>query len=252
MFSLKLLTTFTLFTLTFPISIAENPAVLEQATINPAAEVVSVKVEPQQFKVSAYVEETKLSRESYTATTIEEVHAIEAEREAQRVAEERARLQEEAKQRVSSVAGWVAISQENPTCSGNFCWPLTSFTYDPENNGFHTASRPNHDGFDMLAPGGTPIYAVTGGTVIVSTESYSAYGAAIVIQSVVDGQTVTMTYGHMTYGTRQVEVGDTVSAGQVIGGVGSTGRSTANHLHLEIRLNNALVDPQPWLVAHAG
>ncbi|MBN9168540.1 MAG: M23 family metallopeptidase, partial [Microbacterium sp.] len=59
-------------------------------------------------------------------------------------------------------------------------------------------------------------------------------------------------YGHMTYGSRVVQAGQTVAAGQVIGLVGSTGRSTANHLHFEVMLNGTHVDPLAWLLTNVG
>ncbi|RWZ64763.1 M23 family metallopeptidase [Labedella populi] len=109
-----------------------------------------------------------------------------------------------------------------------------------------------HNGVDMLCPGGTAIGAIADGTVRISTESYFGYGVAVVIDHVINGQTVSTLYAHMTYGTRAVQVGQKVSAGQIIGQVGSTGRSTANHLHLEVKINGSLVDPMAWLRANGA
>jgi murein DD-endopeptidase MepM/ murein hydrolase activator NlpD len=72
------------------------------------------------------------------------------------------------------------------------------------------------------------------------------------IDSVIGGKSVATTYGHMTYGSRQVQAGETVAAGQLIGFVGSTGRSTANHLHFEVWVNGSLYEPYGWLAANAG
>ena len=135
--------------------------------------------------------------------------------------------------------------------SGEVRWPVTNFTYASYNL-FRPANRPNHNGFDMVAPAGTPIFAAAAGVVRISQESYAGYGVAVVIDSVVGGQKVSTLYGHMTYGTRQVVAGQSVSAGQLIGAVGSTGSSTANHLHFEVTINGGLVDPLAWLQTNAG
>jgi hypothetical protein len=57
------------------------------------------------------------------------------------------------------------------------------------------------------------------------------------------GQAVDTLYGHMTYGSRQVSAGQYVEAGQMIGLVGSTGSSTACHVHFEVHINGGVVDP---------
>jgi murein DD-endopeptidase MepM/ murein hydrolase activator NlpD len=135
--------------------------------------------------------------------------------------------------------------------SGEVRWPVTNFTYASYNL-FRPPNRPNHNGFDMVAPAGQPIFAAAAGVVRISQESYAGYGVAVTIDSVVGGQQVSTLYGHMTYGSRQVVSGQTVSAGQLIGAVGSTGSSTANHLHFEVRINGSLVDPLAWLQSNAG
>jgi murein DD-endopeptidase MepM/ murein hydrolase activator NlpD len=56
----------------------------------------------------------------------------------------------------------------------------------------------------------------------------------------------------MQTGSRQVAAGQTVTAGQLVGLVGSTGRSTANHLHFEVYLDGTAVDSLAWLEANAG
>jgi LysM repeat protein len=89
-----------------------------------------------------------------------------------------------------------------------------------------------YNGVDYGAPAGTPIYAAAAGEVIVSKSSgyNGGYGLYVVIKHPNGTQTL---YAHNT--RNAVAVGETVSAGQVIGYVGSTGRSTGNHLHFEVR-----------------
>ena len=86
----------------------------------------------------------------------------------------------------------------------------------------------------------------------VSQESYGGYGVAVSIDHALGGQSVNTLYGHMTYGSRQVEAGQAVQAGQMIGVVGSTGSSTACHVHFEVHINGGVVDPWAWLQANAG
>lgn len=225
-----------------------------QETKIPTSYEESVK-NSQSLVVSSKVVNTPLERGSFSATTPEEIAAKKAaEAEAARqakIAEEMKRLEEERK----SFRSMVAFASSNiADCAGagHICWPLRSFTYSQENNGFQTANRPNHNGFDMLTDAMNPITAVYDGKVIVSSESYGGYGVGVVVESYIDGKKVLFTYGHMTYGTRAVQVGDTVTSGQLLGLVGSTGRSTANHLHLEISINGSLTDPHIWLVQNAN
>ncbi|UUT35018.1 M23 family metallopeptidase [Microbacterium elymi] len=128
--------------------------------------------------------------------------------------------------------------------SGAIRWPLAKINHIGEGFG---ARGGEHQGVDLLTNGGTPIFAATSGTVNVSSEGYYGYGVAVTIDTVINGTKVTTLYGHMRYGSRQVVHGQKVSVGQVIGLVGSTGRSTANHLHFEVMLNGSHVDPLAWL-----
>lgn len=107
-----------------------------------------------------------------------------------------------------------------------------------------------HTGVDFSCAAGTAIYAVKSGTVVISTAlrnsrgAYKSYGEYVVI----DHHDGTMTlYAHMYSGSRMVSPGQSVSQGQQIGKVGSTGNSTGNHLHFEVRINGKPVNPTPYL-----
>lgn len=98
-----------------------------------------------------------------------------------------------------------------------------------------------HRGLDIAAPKGTPIKAAAAGTVV--TSGYSGtYGYMIRISH---GNGVETVYAHCSQ--LNVSQGQTVSQGQVIGKVGSTGRSTGPHLHLEVRVNGVLYNPQNYV-----
>lgn len=101
----------------------------------------------------------------------------------------------------------------------------------------------SHKGIDIGAPKGTAIKAAAAGTVTVSSYGYNGgYGNYVIVNHSNGVQTV---YGHCT--ALKVKVGEKVSQGQVIATVGSTGRSTGNHLHLEIRVNGVAQNPQNYL-----
>ncbi len=108
-----------------------------------------------------------------------------------------------------------------------------------------------HNGVDLTPGEGAEIHAVAAGTVRIATESGGDYGVTVLIDHIIDGQLVSTRYGHMQYGSLQVKVGDRVTAGQVIGRVGQTGKATGPHLHLEVLLGGTTrIDPMPWLAEH--
>lgn len=104
-----------------------------------------------------------------------------------------------------------------------------------------------HSGIDITAPYGTPIYAAESGTVILASWYYG-YGNCVMIQHANGMVTV---YGHASY--LHVYVGQQVTMGEVIADVGSTGQSTGNHCHFEVRLNGqngTRVNPINYLPWH--
>lgn len=182
----------------------------------------------------------ELTRESYSATTSDEI----AKKKAAEAAAERARL---SAQTATTTSYNIDLNMVAPG-SGAVRWPLTSYTLTDT----YGTRGGAHRGIDLVAPAGTPIYAAAAGVVKVSSEAYYDYGVAITIDHVINGQVVNTLYAHQSYGCRKVVAGQTVQVGQVIGCVGSTGRSTANHLHFEVYMNGGNVDPLAWLNANAG
>ncbi|WP_396643400.1 M23 family metallopeptidase [Microbacterium sp.] len=188
----------------------------------------------QTLIVASDVGDGTLARGSYSATTPEEI----AKKKAAEAAAARAKA--------AASGGSVTVDLSSiPAGSGAIGWPLRNISNISDRFGARGGS---HKGVDMLAPAMSPVYASADGVVSQSTEGGSGgYGAYVRIEHVIDGVRVSTLYAHLSYGTREVEAGQTVSRGQVIGGVGRTGYATANHVHFEVFVNNAKVDPMPWL-----
>ncbi len=104
-----------------------------------------------------------------------------------------------------------------------------------------------HKGLDMVAPIGTPIYAAGAGTVvdIEYNNTGSGYGNSVIIDHGVNG--LSSRYAHMS--VIHVKKGQVVSRGEQIGEVGNTGLSTGPHLHFEIMINRAAVNPLRYMLA---
>jgi murein DD-endopeptidase MepM/ murein hydrolase activator NlpD len=127
--------------------------------------------------------------------------------------------------------------------TGSFQWPATSrVVTSPFGTRIHPIFQTEkyHAGIDIGAAEGSPIYAADSGTVQIATYS-SSYGNYVVINH---GNGYTTLYAHQS--ALAVSAGDSVSKGQVIGYVGSTGWVTAAHLHFEMTLNGARVDPESY------
>lgn len=121
---------------------------------------------------------------------------------------------------------------------GTLQWPLPGHTYISCHFGEVDAfGNAGHRGTDIPAPEGTPILAAHSGTVLVSGWNDS-YGNQVLLDN---GAGLSTRYAHMT--KTAVTAGETVTAGQVIGYVGSTGDSTGNHLHFEVMQNGARCNP---------
>jgi len=101
--------------------------------------------------------------------------------------------------------------------------------------------RRKHDGVDLAAPIGTPVHATADG--VVSRASwFGGYGLCVQIEH---GGKLETRYGHMS--RLNVADGQVVHKGDVIGFVGSTGRSTGPHLHYEVRVDGTAVNPLPYM-----
>ncbi len=99
-----------------------------------------------------------------------------------------------------------------------------------------------HKGIDISAPAGTPVYAAESGVVVDAGYKKSGYGNLIVIKH---GNDLATYYGHLS--KIEISNGDKVTKGQLIGRVGSTGKSTGPHLHFEIRKGGQALNPEEYV-----
>jgi len=99
-----------------------------------------------------------------------------------------------------------------------------------------------HGGVDLAGPMGTPIYATADGIVGRAEWNSGGYGNLVEINH---GQGIQTRYGHLSRYT--VSAGQRVRRGQLIGHMGSTGRSTGSHLHYEVRIDGRAVNPVPFM-----
>lgn len=131
----------------------------------------------------------------------------------------------------------------NITSTGSYIWPLPGHSPGSAYGWrVHPIFGDNrfHAGEDIGAPTGTAILAADGGTVATAVYS-SSYGNYVMINH---GEGRVTLYAHMS--SMAVSVGQTVSQGDVIGYVGSTGWSTGPHLHFEVRVNGSTTDPKQY------
>ena len=122
-----------------------------------------------------------------------------------------------------------------PSSPVTFAPPL----YVPYTDGFGPRGARMHTGLDFPAPHGTPVLAARTGVVTVA-ESIAGYGSTVALKHELGASTL---YAHLS--AILVQPGEKVAAGQPLGRVGATGAATGPHLHFEVRVRGAAVDPLP-------
>jgi hypothetical protein len=126
--------------------------------------------------------------------------------------------------------------------AGPFAWSISE-----EVSSFRSGSRPKHDGNDLKAATGDEVRAPIAGTVTRVDRDHPWNGNGVFIAGEIDGQPALFALIHFDRLADGIAVGDVVSEGQVVGYAGATGDARGTHLHLELRIRGALVDPEPYL-----
>ena len=196
----------------------------EEASLNA---LISVK-EQEIYNVSSDIKNKEQAIKEYEADIAAQDETIKALEAA--VAEERRRL---------------AAEQGRKYDGGVFSWPAPSYTRISDDYGTRThpilGIQQFHNGVDMAAPVGSPILAAYDGKVV-AADYNSSMGNYIMIDH---GDGLYTIYMHAS--ALYVSKGTEVTKGQKIAAVGSTGRSTGNHLHFSVRLNGSYVNPWQYL-----
>lgn len=207
--------------------------VLEEAKADVQAEEAALEtlIAQKQQEITAYENDIH-NREKLLAEYEAEVAAQEAEIKAleDALAAEKAALASATKRKYDG---------------GMFAWPAPSYTRISDDYGYRIHPTLNvkkfHNGIDMAAPGGSPILAAYDGTVTAAAYS-STMGNYIMIDH---GDNLYTIYMHAS--KLYVSKGAEVVKGQKIAAVGTTGRSTGNHLHFSVRLNGNYVNPWEYI-----
>ena len=188
-------------------------------------------------KTSELAENISQTDESISKAEAEEQALKEAQIEANKKVDEAAKELDAALNAANQAYGNASIQ-----CSLDFGRPLATYKYISCYFGGN-----GHRGTDYAAPGGTEIYAVSGGVVTAAAYHYSwGYYVQVYHGKDDNGNSYSTLYAHMN-SAPIVSVGQSVSKGQRLGYVGSTGNSTGNHLHLEMKVNNVLVNVMNYL-----
>ncbi len=209
------------------------------------AELESSKAEREEARqVQEAARQEQKDREAEVDELIEEIKGKEDELEAMEA--ELRKAANAADAAIRKKEREMAAQISNVVSESGFMWPLAS-SYNTLTSLFggrkdpFTGKKATHTGIDIPAPKGTAILAAKSGVVTVSClgrGGYWSYGNYVVV-SHSDG-TSTL-YAHMS--KRSVSEGQTVKQGQKLGEVGTTGRSTGNHLHFEVRIKGERTDP---------
>ena len=170
-----------------------------------------------------------------------EFDAISAEEDAANAAIDKLIAQLEAERAAASVG---SAGGGTASGTGSFVFPVASYVYISSRFGMRvhpiTGQYKSHTGMDIASNQGTAVYACDSGTVALAGWN-GGYGNCIIIDH---GNGYRTLYGHLS--VISVSEGQTVSQGNTIGQVGSTGNSTGPHLHLEVFKNGNRIDPEQF------
>lgn len=148
-----------------------------------------------------------------------------------------------------------------PTSPDIWSWPTRDkvvtqhFGENPGLPAYRNLKPPGHEGLDIATRSSLDVYACYAGKVYMVAEwpNRHPYGFHMRIESQMpNGRNLKVAYAHLEPGSARVKVGDLVKPGQMLARVGRTGNITGLHLHVTFKVNDAIVDPWPFLERAAG
>ena len=212
----------------------------EKAVLDAAKE----SEEAEKATMEELLQEKEKQLAEYTAkisATQNQIDDAAAELEAQTAVIEALEAEILAEQKAIAAANGVVLNYDG----GKFTWPAPAYVRITDEFGYRTdpitGATSYHSGLDMGAPGGSAILAAYDGEVTAADWNWSM-GNYVMINH---GGGLYTVYMHASQ--LMCKKGDIVARGEQIAKVGSTGRSTGNHLHFSVRLNGAYVNPWPYL-----
>ena len=203
-----------------------------QAVVQQDLEDRQVELEAKRADAQALMNQIAASESEYAA-------------EAKELADSEAKVNQELKDAEKKYAAQIAALQaKSNLTTGSWYWPLPNQYKISSLFGSRadpiTGRADNHTGTDIPAPRGTPIYAAKDG--VVTTVNSNPYASTYGIYCIINhGGGYSTLYAHQNQ-TPVVSEGESVTKGQLIGYVGTTGRSTGYHLHFELRVNGVRGD----------
>jgi len=209
------------------------------------AEEMKLEVEQRSLVIEGMKTEVEQKQATLTAQVAQQEKLSKDLKDQKAAIEEELETLEKESKELKELINKLAAAQGEYRGSGEMAWPVPSRKYVSSDYGMRvhpiTGVYKMHTGIDIPAPKGTKIVSGAPGTVIYVSET-KAYGKTVIVDH---GGGITTLYAHMSKQT--VKVGQEVEEGDKLGEVGTTGYSTGNHLHFEVRKNGSHVNPWNWV-----
>ncbi len=176
--------------------------------------------------------------ENGCVTVVEEVKIVNGEEISRKVVEEKV-VEAVDEVILNGTKSVCELSKKQIEACGDIVFPLANAScYVSSDFGYRSFDNSFHDGIDYAANAGTPVYSAWEGVVVFAGWDNTGYGNYVIVEHSNGYRTG---YAHLS--EIVVSCGETVNAGQLLGAVGSTGYSTGNHLHFNIRINGEYTNP---------